>query len=101
MRQSLSINDEYFLDQLHGVLSFYSTTCNNFLSLGDFNISCDDKCLKEFYYYFSLGHLIKTQTCYMGTYPSNIDHIITNMTSLFMKSHTVETVIVARCSGGN
>ena len=37
----------------------------------------------------------------MGTYPSNIDHIITNMTSLFMKSHSVETVIVARRTGEN
>ena len=89
------------LDQLHGVLSFYSTRCNNFFSLGDFNISCDDKCLKEFCNSFSLGHLIKTQTCYMGTYPSNIDHIITNMTSLFMKSDTVETVIMAPRSGEN
>ena len=35
----------------------------------------------------------------MGIYPSNIDYIITNMPSLLMKSHTVETVIVARRSG--
>ena len=90
-----------FLDQLHDFLSFYSTTCNNFLSLGDFNISCDDKCFREFCNSFSFDHLIKTQTCYMGTYPSNIDYIITNMTSLFMKSHSVETVIVGRRSGEN
>ena len=89
------------MDQLHGALSSYRTTCNNFLSLGDFNISCDGKCLKELCNSFSLGHLIKTQTCYMGTYPSNIDHVITNMTSLFMKSHTVETVVMAPRSAKN
>ena len=38
--------DEYFLDQLHGALSFYSNTCDSFLLLGDFIISCDDERLK-------------------------------------------------------
>ena len=40
---------------------------------------------------FSLDHLIKT--CYKGSNPSYIDHIITNLDSLFMKSYTVETGI--------
>ena len=88
-----SLNDEYVLDQLHGALSFYSTTCDHFLLLGDFNISRADERLKEFCSSFCLGHLIKTPTCYMGTNPSSIDHIITNMTSLVMKSCTVETGI--------
>ena len=42
---------------------------------------------------FSLGHIIKTPICYMGTNPSSIDHIIATMTSLFMKFCTVETRI--------
>ena len=71
-----SLNDEYFLDKLHGALSFYSTTFHNFLSLGVFNISSDDERLKEFCNSFSLGPLIKTSTFYMGTNPSSIDHII-------------------------
>ena len=49
--------------------------------------------MKEFCNSFSVGNLIKTPTCYMGTNPSSINHIITNMTSLFMKSCTVETAI--------
>ena len=73
-----SLYDKYFLDQLHGALSFYSTTDNNFLLLSDFNISRDDKRLKKFCNSFSLGHIIKTSTCYMSTNPSSIDHIITN-----------------------
>ena len=88
-----SLNDEYFLDQLHGALSFYSTTYDNFLLLGDLKISCDDERLKEFCNSFSLGHFIKKPTCYMGTNPSSVDHIITNTTSLFMKCYTVETGI--------
>ena len=96
MLYSPSINDEYFLDQLHGTLTFCRTTCNDFLLLGDLNICRDDECLTELCNSFSLGRLIKTPTCYMGTNPSSIDHIITNMTSLFMKSRTVETVIMVR-----
>ena len=61
--------------------------------LGDFNISRDDERLKEICNSFSLVRFIKTLTCYMGTSPSSIDHIITNMTSLFMKSSTTETGI--------
>ena len=89
-----SLNDEYFLDQLiTHCLSFYSTTYDHFLLLSDFNISRDNECLKEFCNSFPLEHLIKTPTCYIGTKPSSIDHIITTMTSLFMKSCTVETRI--------
>ena len=75
-----------FLDQLHSALSFYSTTYDNFLLLSDFNISRDDERLKEFCNSLSLGHLIKTATCYMGTNPYSIDHIITNMISLFYET---------------
>ena len=75
------LNDEYFLGQFHGALSFYSTTCDNYLLLGGFSISCDDERSEKFCNSFSLGHLNKTPTCYMGTNPS-INHIITDMTSL-------------------
>ena len=76
-----------------GDLSFYGTRYDNFLLLGHLNIYRDDKCSKEFCNYFSLGHLIKTPTCYMCTNPSSIDHFITNLTSLFMKFYIVETGI--------
>ena len=88
-----SLNDEYLLDQLHAASSFHSTTYDNFILLDVFNISRDDERLKEFCNSFYLGHLIKTQACYMGTNPSSIDHLITNLTSLFMKCCTVETGI--------
>ena len=78
--------DAYFLDQLHGALSFYGTTYDNFLLLSDFNISRDDERLKEFCNSLSLGHLIKTATCCMGTNPYSIDHIITNVTSFFYET---------------
>ena len=75
------------MDQLHGALRFYTTTFDNFLLLSDFSKDFERSCNS-----FSLGHLIKTPTCYMGTNPSSIDHINTNMTSLFT-SFTVETGI--------
>ena len=43
-----SLNDEYFMDQLNGALSFHSTTYENCLLLGNFNISRDDERMKEF-----------------------------------------------------
>ena len=76
-----------------GDLSFYGTRYDNFLLLGHLNIYRDDKCSKEFCNYFSLGHLIKTPTCYMCTNPSSIDHIIANLTFIFMKFYIVETGI--------
>ena len=74
-------------------LSFRSTTCDNFLSLRDFNIFRDEERLNEFYNSFSLARLIKTSTSYMATNTSSIDHIFTNMTSLLMKSSNIETWI--------
>ena len=62
-----SLNDAYFMDQLPGALSFCTTIYDNFLLLGDFNISHDDERLKEFCNSFSLGHLIKKPNCYMVT----------------------------------
>ena len=79
-----------FLDTLHGALSFYSPTHDNFLLLGGFNISRYGKRLKGFGNSFPLGYLIKAPTFSMSTYPYSIDHIITNMTSLFMKSCSVD-----------
>ena len=79
------------MDQLHGTLSSYGTTHDNFLLFGDFIIPLDDKRLKEFCNSFSLDHLVKTPTCYKGSNRSSIDQIITNMTSLFMKSCNVKT----------
>ena len=62
-----------------------------FIALHDFNISRDEGRLKlDSFNSFSLDDLIKTPTCYMATTPSSIDHIIANMTSLFMKSCNVE-----------
>ena len=81
------------MDQLQNALNFYSTTYNIFHFLGDFDISRDHKHLKNFAIPFLLGHFMETPTCYMVTNSSSIDHIITNMTSLFMKYCTVETGI--------
>ena len=78
---------------MHGALTFNSTTHDNFLLLGDFNVSPDGQILKEFCNSFSLGHLIKTPTYYMDTNPASIDLIITNITSLFIKSCILETGI--------
>ena len=49
--------------------------------------------VREFCNSFFSYHYIKISTCYMNTYPFPIDHVIRNITSLFMNSHTIETQI--------
>ena len=88
-----STNSEHFLNELYNAMSFYSSTYESFFLLGDFNISRDNELLNDFCNSFSLSHLIKSPTCFKGSNPSSIDHIITNMPTRFMKSCTLETGI--------
>ena len=88
-----AVKNDVFLNELHNALSFYSTKYDNFLIIGDLNIPLGNQCLNDFCDTFSLKHLIKDATCFKSANPSCIDHIITNASSRFMKSCTLETGI--------
>ena len=86
-----SLNDAYFMDQLPGALSFCTTIYDNFLLLGDFNISHDDERLKEFCNsFFFRSSYQKTKLLHGYYHPFSIDHIVTIMTSVLMRTCTVE-----------
>ena len=56
-------------------LDIYSTSYDNFISLGDFNIEMEEQQIKDFCDNYSLKSLIRQPTCYKS--PSNPTCIVT------------------------
>ena len=88
-----NINNISFLNELYNAITFNSTLYKNCVLLGDLNIVQDNTQLQNFCESFLFEHLIKKPTCYKGDTPTDIDHIITNIPKLFMKSMASETGI--------
>ena len=86
-----SQNDLSFISELNLALNFFSPIYENFVLLGDFNLSTENPNLKNFMCSFDLESLINSPTCYKSTNPSCIDLILTNKKNHFMKSATFET----------
>ena len=86
-----SQNDLSFINELNLALNFFSPIYENFVLLGDFNLSTENSNLKNFMCSFDLESLINSPTCYKSTNPSCIDLILTNKKNHFMKSATFET----------
>ena len=87
-----SQNDLSFLNEIKLSLNFFSSSYENFLLLGDFNLSRENPNFKNLFNSFDLESLIKTPTCYKSlSSPTCNDLILTNKKNLFMKSSTVET----------
>ena len=64
----------------------------NFLFLGDFNASINEKCLAEFYNLNGLTSLIKNPACFKNPdKPTCIYLILTNQSSCFQHSKVFET----------
>ena len=87
----LSQNDLSFINELNLALNFFSPIYENFVLLGDFNMSTENPNLKNFMCSFDLESLINSPTCYKSTNPTCIDLILTNKKNHFMKSATFET----------
>ena len=86
-----SQNDLSFINELNLALNCFSPIYENFVLLGDFNLSTENPNLKNFMCSFDLESLINSPTCYKSTNPSCIDLILTNKKNHFMKSATFET----------
>ena len=75
-------------------LKFFSSSSENFLLLGDFNLSTENPNFKNLLNSFHLESLIRIPTCYKSlSSPTCIDLVLTNKKSLFLKSTTFETGI--------
>ena len=86
-----SQNDLSFINELNLALNFFSPIYENFVLLGDFNLSTENPNLKNLMSSFDLESLINSPTCYKSTNPTCIDLILTNKKNHFMKSTTFET----------
>ena len=73
-----SQNDVSFINKLNLALNFFSPICENFVLLGDFNMSTENPNLKNFICSFDLENLINSPTCYKSINPTCIDLILTN-----------------------
>ena len=83
-----------FINEIKLPLNFFSSSYENFLLLGDFNLSTENPNFKNLLNSFDLESLIKIPTCYKSLLsPTSIDLILTNKKDLFMKSPTFETGI--------
>ena len=86
-----SQNEALFVEQIKLALNTYSTTCEYFLLLGDFNVTTKNSKLQDLMNAFCLENLIKEPTCFKSTVPTTIDLIVTNQKSLFMKLSAYES----------
>ena len=86
-----SQNEALFVEQIKLALNTYSTTYENFLLLGDFNMATENSKLQDLMDTFCLENLIKEPTCFKSTVPTTIDLIVINQKSLFMKSSAYES----------
>ena len=84
-------NEALFVEQIKLALNTYSTTYENLILLGDFNMTTENSKLQDLMHAFFLEKLIKEPTCFKSTVPTTIDLIVTNQKSLFMKSSSYES----------
>ena len=86
-----SQNDLSFISELNLAWTFFIPIYENFVFLGDFNLSTENHNLKNFMCSFDLENRINSPPCYKSTNPTCIDLILTNKKNHFMKSATFET----------
>ena len=65
----------------------------NFVLLGDFNMSSENPNLKNFMYSFDLDSVIDSPTCYKSINPFCINLVLANKKNHFMNSTTCEIVL--------
>ena len=85
-----SQNELSIISKLNLALNFFGPIYENFVLLGDFNLSTENPNLKNFMCSFDLESLINSPTCYKTTNSTCIDLILTNEKN-HMKSTTFET----------
>ena len=80
-----------YLENLHKSLALYSSKCEKFIVLADFNVGMDNSDITVFCDTYDLKYLIKEPTCYKNPDLSSIDLILANNPQFFQSSFVVET----------
>ena len=88
-----SKNEPTNVSEIQKLLIYYCPLHDNFLSLGDLNMSFSNKNLKDLCDMFELIHLIKDPTCFKNSNSSCIDNFYTSTNTIFFNSSTFKTGI--------
>ena len=84
-----SENEEFFISNLCKTIDEFSTKYDNILLMGDFNLTIENKHLKELLSLFN----ISSPTCFQYINPTCIDLLLTNQEDLFSNCNTCEVGI--------
>ena len=84
-------SQDNLFENLGLALDHYSENYDNFMFLGDFNMTETEEKLKHFLDLYSLKNLVKEPTCYKSHTPKCIDLVLTNRDRSVQKTTTVET----------
>ena len=80
------------LEALSDFLDFHSSSYNNIIILGGFNVGVEEPHMKTFCENYSLQNLIKQPTCYKNpSRPTYIHLILTNVPRSFQSTCVIET----------
>ena len=83
-------NVENHLETLSKSLALYSSSYENLIIVGDFNVCVEEICMSGFCDTFGLKSLIKNAACYKNPEnPSSIDLILTNNPRSFQNSSVI------------
>ena len=86
-----SLSDIAFRSEICNILTFYRSTHDNILLMGDFNMTSNNPKLSELIDDHELCTLISEPTCFKNINPTCIDNFLTNKRTRFMKTLTFET----------
>ena len=84
-------SQDYLLENLGRALDHYSENYENFMSIGDFNMTETEEQLKNFLDLYSLKNLVHEPTCYKSETARCIDLVLTNRNRRVQQTTTVET----------
>ena len=84
-------SQDNLFENLGRALDHYSDNYENFMFIGDFNMTETEEQLKTFLELYSLKNLVKEPTCYKSHMPKCIDLVLTNRNRSVQKTTTVES----------
>ena len=88
-----NVSNTYFLEEIQNSLNFFYSHYENIILVGDFNMTAEDICMKQFLESFDMQNLINEPTCFKSSNPRCIDLIITNRKADFLSQSVFETGI--------
>ena len=86
-----SQSKDFFLEEMRKNFEQFCTKYENFLMIGDFNLSEDDDSLDQFMQELNLENVVKVPTCFKSDSPTCIDLILTSDKKKLANIKAVET----------